>query len=435
MRAEKQGEKTNSLKILIATDKFKGSLTSLEAAQAIRRGIEKYAEDKSLNIRSNNTLVRDDFFLKENINYNVIHFDIVEIADGGDGSASVVKKYCGQRGTGRFAGVDCTAAGPLGERIYTSYIIYGKSAFIEMAKISGLELLPREKRNPLYTTTYGLGEVIKHALGRGADEITLSIGGSATNDGGSGMLQALGVVFSDACGNPVTENYMCGKDLERISAIEIPENILVNCNGEKAVLNVICDVTNPLLGDNGATMVYGTQKGATAAIKQRLETGMENYIRADIIQNGTAAGINRSPAALSAAVPGAGAAGGTGFAAMYFLGGALISGWKYFASLTRLEERIASSDIVISGEGKIDSQSFQGKVIDGISRLAAKYNKPLVLFCGVNEAGADNGFLSGIKIYGLDSLEPDIDRSMADAGRLLSELAGHAACHPPFNLK
>lgn len=413
MGIQKQEPAGNFLKILIAPDKFKGSLTSAEAAASIKAGIERVFLDNDLNCSIFNNYVKAGISAGSGSNKVVLCFDIVEIADGGDGSAEVVKRYCREKGANECREIECTASGPAGNPVRTSYLQYGRSAFIEMARISGLEMLPKEARNPLYTTTYGLGEVIRHALGGGAEEIILSIGGSATDDGGTGMLQALGFRFYDARDGLIPDARMCGKELERIARIEAPSGILLNRAGERAVLKVICDVTNPLLGLNGATWVYGAQKGASPAELERLEAGMEKYVRA--VGNPHAAGL-----------PGAGAAGGVGFAAVHFLKGELISGWRFFAGLTELEKRVKEADAVFSGEGKIDGQSTQGKVIGGIAELAALYGKPLLLFCGVNEFPATGKELPGVEIYSLSDIEPDVEKSIQNAGPLLSELAERA---------
>lgn len=406
MSADKQEINDNLLHILIAVDKFKGSLTSAEAALAIKTGME---------IRLKN-------------HPHALSFDIVEMADGGDGSAAIVKKYC-SKSHDSFREITCTATNPIGKQINLTYIIYDKTAFIEMASVSGLELLSKQERNPLYTTTYGLGEVIRHAAGEGVEEIILSIGGSATNDGGTGMLQPLGFKFMNSSGHQVTAGYMCGKELEHISEIIDPDNDLLRSHGIS--LKVICDVTNPLLGKNGATMVYAAQKGANSKMQEQLESGMVNYAAVAAARDeGADRDKRRSiPKEKISQSPGSGAAGGVGFAAMQFLGAELISGWKFFAELTNLEQRIAQAHLVISGEGKIDSQSMQGKVIDGVLQLAAAHSRPVVLFCGVNATEKENAKLSAIKIYALADIEPNLEKCMQNAFAHLTELATLVA-HP-----
>ena len=411
------------MRILIAIDKFKGSLTSLAAAHAIKRGIEAAAVG---------TAPLDA--IAENI------FDIVEIADGGDGSADVLLKV--------NEGVEIVpvfGVNPLGQEIESSYLSYyepdilksdagicslRKCAFIEMAKISGLELVPQQDprgcklRNPLFTTTYGLGQLMRKAYENGARKITLSIGGSATNDGGTGMLQALGFKFYDKDGVLITD-YMCGGLLSRIGRVEAPAEGLFADSLNRASgkshcacdIEVICDVTNPLLGETGATYVYGPQKGADYQMLQQLESGMENLVEVscDVIASSDSGESVHL-------LPGAGAAGGVGFAVKAFLNGKIISGWRFFANLTGLEEKIKQADIVISGEGKIDDQSFCGKVVDGVLTLAHKYGKRCILFCGVN-ALPEGISIPKVPILQISDIEPDKEKSMSNAALLLEALA------------
>lgn len=463
------------MKILIAIDKFKGSLTSLQAAQAIRNGIEGAIADNT--------------------------YEMVEIADGGDGSANVLLSVKEGVEVVKAVGVN-----PSGQKIESSYLVYyeagssgsaavdsaagtgavdsaastgagavdsaagagalkncafKKCAFIEMAKISGLELIPpvdsegRRLRNPLVTTTYGLGELIRKAYEDGANKITLSIGGSATNDGGTGMLQALGFKFYDKDGSLITD-YMCGGLLSRIGKIEAPSDGPFGRDCDVAAgacqIEVICDVTNPLLGATGATYVYGPQKGADPVMLQQLEQGMENLVR---VAGEKIVGAKTSDCQVSGhalpehALPepalhepalrerqvqthllaGAGAAGGVGYAVNHFLGGKIISGWRFFANLTNLQQKIAQADLVISGEGRIDSQSLNGKVVDGVITLAKEAGKPVWLFCGLNSlgTGGQSGQAPAYPIFQLASLEPDRDKSMQNAALLLERLARQAA--------
>ena len=490
------------MKILIAIDKFKGSLTSLQAAQAIRNGIE-----------GSHACARNTY-------------EMVEIADGGDGSANVLLSV--KEGVEE---VKAEGVNPSGQKIESSYLVYyeadsandsandsaddsaddfaagagglKKCAFIEMAKISGLELIPpvdsegRRLRNPLITTTYGLGELIRKAYEDGARKITLSIGGSATNDGGTGMLQALGFKFYDKDGVLITD-YMCGGLLSRIGKIEAPASGPFGraCDTAKAEacdeacdetacdqargktcgktrgkeagacqIEVICDVTNPLLGATGATYVYGPQKGANPSMLQQLEEGMENFVRvaegavvasAAVGERFQTVGAKTSNCQASGCalherqvqthlLAGAGAAGGVGYAVNHFLGGKMISGWRFFANLTNLQQKIAQADLVISGEGRIDSQSLNGKVVDGVLTLAKQAGKPVWLFCGLNSFGTDaleSSHLNGSSqhcqtpaypVFQLASLEPDREKSMQNAAPLLERLAREAtATHLPL---
>lgn len=383
----------NIKKILIAPDKFKGSLTSVQAAMAIRRGIE------------------DKYHLSGG--EGELQFRMVEIADGGDGSLEVVEKKV-QKGRR----VQCEAADPVGVRRPVEYLMYeqeGKmSAFIEMAKVCGLAQLDPALRNPLKTSTYGLGEVILDAAGRGALSITLSIGGSATDDCGAGMLQALGYLFTDAAGNllPVP---VCGEDLERIVGIKEPE---IKGWGN---VEVICDVVNPLLGPNGATAVYAPQKGADSDALVKLEEGKRCFTGAAERCLGISLSCKEQQ--------GAGAAGGVGYAGVAFLGASLVPGWRFFARITSLEEGVKWADLVITGEGSLDYQSLSGKVVSGAVTLAREYGKPVMVFCGVNkltheEMNVLSEQLHGrVEVHSISSLGYPLEICMRDAAKLLRRIA------------
>ena len=460
-------------KILIAPDKFKGSLTSTQAAEAIRRGIEE------------KFLLPDSLCKPE--------FRIIEIADGGDGSLEVLQ--------GKLTGsqvVPVRVHDPLGREVASQILIYrmprvqitpvlcpdaektpvqaqkasvsctevenslmraqnahdmcpdeGQSeeicAFIEMAKISGLEMLSKEERNSLHTSTFGMGEAIKAAIAHGATQITLSIGGSATNDGGAGMLQALGYRFFDEQGAEIPVP-ICGGDLQRVAEILAPDfpdrmeeckNSAMSVDGDGVndvggegfsvnilsgiIFKVICDVTNPLLGPQGATAVYGPQKGADANALRQLEAGLSNY--AAVAEKC----IGVQPAQKEH--PGAGAAGGVGYAGLAFLGAELIPGWKFFAQITSLEESVQWADLIITGEGSLDSQSLSGKVVSGVLNLAAKYNKEVIIFCGVSKltpAELENAAAAlpqGLACYSIASLGYPLEVCMRDAASLLQRLA------------
>ena len=366
-------------KILIAPDKFKGSLTSLQAANAIKRGMEEKSR--------------------------YMQFQIVEIADGGDGSLDVV---AGKVDSPQLVSVD--VHDPLFREISSQILLYGGGdsplcAFIEMAKISGLAILEKSERNPLNTSTYGLGEAICIARRMGAKKITLSIGGSATDDCGAGMLQALGFEFFNRAGElmPVP---ICGKDLQDVSCIDLPDDPL-GCR-----IEVICDVDNPLLGENGATAVYAPQKGATPQAMEILERGKANM--ASVAE----ACLHIFPQ--MKLLPGAGAAGGVGYAGTTFLGGKLLSGWKFFTEITSLEEKVQWADLVITGEGSVDSQSLSGKIVGGIMELARKWDKPVEIFCGVSSL---QELPQGVRCHSLASIEPDLQVCMTQAATLLEKLA------------
>ncbi len=393
------------MKIVVATDKFKGSLSSMEAGEAIKLGLMKGFES-----------------YKEKDLSAPVEIVNVPIADGGDGSAEVVSHFYNSKE------IKVKVHDPLGRRIESGYSLYEVQrhgerifcAFIEMAKVSGLALLSASERDPLKTSTYGLGELISDALQRGVKEISVSIGGSATNDGGIGMLQALGFSFYNASGEQIKrEKIISGEDLPEIAVIR-GESV----NFSSVQVKVICDVTNPLYGSNGATMVYGPQKGAGREALCSLESGMKSYAAVAREWVDKRRGV-RDGRPDSAQMSGAGAAGGVGFALRLFLGAELIGGKEFFSKLTGVEEKIAGSDLVISGEGRLDNQSFCGKVVDGIVTLAGKHKKPVALFCGLSEISslADENFSAGIPIYTLKSMEPDLNKSMSNAYGLLKKLA------------
>lgn len=450
-------------KILIAPDKFKGSLTSAQAAEAIRKGIQEAASLHSGHVpgqicawegesQHSGRVSEDICTQRQQEGPGGLEFRIIEIADGGDGSLEVLQK--------RLPGsrvVEVPVHDPVGKRVESQILLYDmpgtgdagkaavkKCAFIEMAKVSGLEMLSKGERNPLYTSTYGMGEAIRVAAGQGAQEITLSIGGSATNDGGSGMLQALGYRFLDAAGEEIAAP-IYGGDLVRVSSIVAPgaqEHISAcghtgsssaphqtgagtfEASGtllQGVTFKVICDVTNPLLGQQGATAVYGPQKGADAQALQQLEAGLANYAAAAEKYLGVPQECKEHP--------GAGAAGGVGYAGLAFLGAELIPGWRFFAQITSLEESVQWADLVITGEGSLDSQSLSGKVVSGVLNLAAQYNKEVKIFCGVSKLTPDEmeavsrTLPEGAGCYSIASLGHPLEICMRDAAELLQQLA------------
>ena len=304
------------------------------------------------------------------------------MADGGDGSMEVVEAALG--GKCRREMVETFDA--LMRPVLSPLLLFdgGRRAFIEMAKVCGLAMLSPEERNPEVATTYGMGIMIAEAIGRGCKDIVIGIGGSATNDGGEGMFRAL----SES--NP-----------EKVLAAQREESPF----GEEVRLTVACDVDNPLLGPNGATMVFGPQKGADAAMLERLERRMEQFAE---------------EAGLDTVLPGGGAAGGMG-AALHKLGASLVPGWQLFGEMAGLEEKIAQADFVITGEGCFDSQSLDGKLISGITTLCRKYKKKPVVVCGRSTLPSSIWKKAGIAdVYALSEVEPDVARSIAEAGSLLS---------------
>ena len=468
----------NIMKILIAPDKFKGSLTSSQAAEAIREGIEEVAHHSAVgqsvpesggnraqnlvevqSVSEKDTLFARNTVVGESVSNSAVslEFRTVEIADGGDGSLEVLQKKIPGASV-----VEVMVHDPLGREAQSQVLLYrmpsasagaekvpnsspeqtnvsvaaekipnscpeegALCAFIEMAKVSGLEMLAAEERNPLKTSTYGMGEAIMAAVAYGATQITLSIGGSATNDGGAGMLQALGYKFYNDSGVEIASP-ICGGDLRSVAEIKTPAADVRTGLGENMQgikFNVICDVTNPLLGPQGATAVYGPQKGADAQALLQLEAGLANYAAAAE----RCLGVQPT----QKEYPGAGAAGGVGYAGLAFLNAELIPGWRFFAQITGLEESVQWADLVITGEGSLDSQSLSGKVVSGVLNLATRYNKEVVIFCGVNKLAPDemeamaHSLPKGVSCYSIASLGYPLDVCMNSAAELLQQLAAN----------
>lgn len=361
------------MKIVIATDSLKGSLTSLEAGQAISQGIHRAIPDAEVIVRP--------------------------IADGGEGTVEAL--VLGMNGKE----VTVTVTGPLGTPVECTYGILEeqKTAIIEMSGAAGITLVPLPDRNPLYTTTYGVGEVIKDAIRRGCRHFIVGIGGSATNDGGMGMLQALGYGFLDQNEKPVGFGAKGLKDLTKITDTNvIPE--LKECT-----FRIACDVTNPLCGDRGCSAVYGPQKGATPSMIREMDKWLEDY---------AALSAKTIPKA-DALYPGTGAAGGMGFAFLTFTNAVLESGIKIILDETQLEDFVKDADIVVTGEGRLDGQTVMGKAPIGVARIAKKYNKLVIAFSGCvtedatlcNDAGIDAFFPI---LRGVVTLEEAMSREMAE---------------------
>jgi len=323
-----------AMRILVAPDKFKGSLTAVEAAEAIRRGL--LAADPHADVRMR------------------------PIADGGEGTAEAI---C-QAGGGEW--VVCRARGPLGDPVEARYAwLPGGIAVIDMSEASGIGRISASRRDPLRATTFGTGEMIADAARRGARKILIGLGGSATNDGGCGIAAALGFRFLAADGTPMDPVPQNLPSLDRIlapDALDLPELI------------ALCDVQNPLLGTRGATHTYGPQKGAVDL--QPLEDALHHL-----------AGIAARDLGRDCRdVPGAGAAGGTGFGLMCFLGASFRPGFEMIAGVLGLEKEMAQSDLVITGEGRLDAQTLEGKGPLGVAGLARRCGKRVVAFAGCIDA-------------------------------------------------
>lgn len=344
------------MKFVLAPDSFKESLTAIDAAMAMEKGTRKvFPEAECM---------------------------IVPMADGGEGT--VESLVCAKKGEIK----ETQVIGPLGEKITAKYglINNGKTAVIEMAKASGLELINPEDRNPLQTTTFGTGQLIKHALDNGAHHFLIGIGGSATNDGGAGMLQALGVSFKDKDGKELPFG---GGMLDKLYAIDLDG---LDKRIKNAVFEVACDVTNPLIGENGASVIFGPQKGATPEMVKVLDDNLKHF--ADVVKKQ----LNKDIAHLE----GAGAAGGLGAGLIGFLNATLKKGVDMVIEYTELEEKIKDADFVFTGEGSIDGQTLFGKTPYGVASIAKKYNVPVFGFAGKVGQGIEplyeNGFCAIICI-------------------------------------
>lgn len=324
------------MKVVAAMDSLKGSLSSLQAGNAIREGILRAMPEAEVCVRP--------------------------VADGGEGTVEAL--VLGMNG--RLETI--TASDPLGRPIDCSYGILAdnQTAIIEMAAAAGLTLLSPNERNPLHTTTYGVGELIYDAISKGCRRFIIGIGGSATNDGGIGMLQALGYGILDKNGCQVPFGAAALKEIEQLTDTSvIPE--LKQCH-----FRIACDVNNPLCGPNGCSAVFGPQKGADTDMVSQMDQWLKSY----------ASICTQSFPHADAEFPGTGAAGGLGFAFLTFTHSVLESGIKIVLEETGLENYIQGADIVITGEGCLDAQTVMGKAPVGVARIAQKYNKPVIAFAG-----------------------------------------------------
>jgi len=341
-------------KIVVAIDSFKGSLSTFEAGKAIEEAAKEV--------------------------YEKVEVSISPIADGGEGTVeAIISATNGEL-------VRTVVCNPLGEKIEATYgfIPHTKTAIIEMSAAAGITLISKSERNPMNTTTFGVGEMILDAISKGCRKFLIGIGGSATNDGGVGMLQALGFEFLDKNGNQVL---LGAKGLKDIAVIKT-ENAVKEL--KECYFCVACDVKNVLCGENGCSAVYGPQKGATPEMIRDMDSWLEQYaeLTKKVIQ------------AADANLPGTGAAGGLGFAFMSYLDATLESGIELVMKETELESYIKDADIVVTGEGRLDGQSYMGKAPVGVAKLAKKYNKPVIAFSGCvtedaitcNEHGIDAFF-------------------------------------------
>lgn len=360
------------MKFVFASDSFKGSLTTQQTGQLLTRAAQEvFAGCECVSVPA---------------------------ADGGEGTTRTVVEAC----RGRIEKVP--VHGPLLEREEAFYgVLSQDEAILEMAAASGLPMVPREKRNPLYTTTYGTGELLKAVLDAGYTRISIAVGGSATNDGGMGFARAMGVRFYDADKNELPGR---GIDLEALSFIDLSG---LDPRLKTAEITVMCDVTNPLCGNNGATYTFAAQKGADLATMDRLEKGMEHY--RDIIKGQFGMDPDQ--------YPGTGAAGGLGAALLYCCRASMKSGIETVLDLIHFDEVLKGADLVVTGEGKIDSQSARGKVVQGVSQRARRAGVPVVCLCGGLGRGYEALYESGVDSFMVTPDSPmSLDKAISDDQRL-----------------
>lgn len=372
------------MKVVIAIDSFKGSLTSIEAGIAAAEGFKR--ADKRIECK------------------------VKPLADGGEGTVEALVAGMG----GNLVSLQVT--GPLGEKIESRYGIIEekKLAVIEMSSAAGITLVPKEKLNPMKTTTYGVGEIIKDAIGKGSRSFIIGIGGSSTNDGGAGMLQALGFDLKDKEGKNISYG---AEGLSRLAEIS-DKNVLKEI--KECSFKVACDVNNPLCGEKGCSRVFAPQKGADSKMIEKMDAYLKKY--AEIAKE--------SFKEADPDYPGAGAAGGLGFAFKSFLGAELTPGIDLVIKETNLEEEIREADLVITGEGKLDAQTSMGKAPVGVAKIAKKYGKRVIAFAGAvtedarecNEKGIDAFFPI---VRGITTLEEALEKETAR--RNLEETAEQVA--------
>lgn len=348
------------MKFLFASDSFKGTLSSRRTAELLTRAAQEIFPDCECRC--------------------------LEVADGGEGTTEAVLSAAGGR---RMEAMVC---GPLWERRKVCYAaLDGRRAVMEMAAASGLPLVPAELRDPRNTTSYGTGELIRDALDKGFRDLSIAIGGSATNDGGIGCMRALGVRFLDGDGNELSG---CGGDLIKIRSIDRSG---MDPRLRDTHVTVMCDVRNPLCGENGATRTFGKQKGGTPEILDELEAGMENY--RELLRREFGIDMDEEP--------GAGAAGGLGAALLSFLRAELRSGIETVLDLIEFDKKLEGVSLVVTGEGRADWQSAFGKVMQGVGRRCLRQGVPAVAIVGSMGDGADQIF-----DYGIESMITTVNGGM-----------------------
>ena len=365
-------------RVLVACDKFKGSLTGTQVLEAISAGMRSAAPD--------------------------LQVSATLIADGGDGTLDAAQS-CG------FDRVPVTAAGPFGEPVETSYAVRGDQAVIEMADACGI-VRARDRRDALGASSRGVGEVMVAALDAGVRDIVLGIGGSASTDGGAGMLQALGARLLDDEGEDLPPG---GAALARLSALSLHT---LHPALAQTTLTLASDVNNPLLGERGTVAIFARQKGADTAMQAELEAALTNF----------ASKVTRATGRDDTERPGAGAAGGVGYAAMAVLGAQMRPGIEVMLELGDFTALLPDADLVVTGEGALDLQTLLGKAPAGVARAAKAAGVPVIALCGRALLSAEEIAQTGLDaIYQLVDIEPDPAVCMRDADRLLRELAAQAA--------
>lgn len=366
------------MQIVVAPDSFKECLSSAQVASAIAEGIRRvYPEANTISI---------------------------PIADGGEGTVAALVAATG----GKI--IPTPSVDALNRPIQSFYGILGdgKTVIIEMAAASGIELITPKERNPLITTTFGTGLLIRAALDAGFTRIIVGVGGSATNDGGSGMAQALGFKLLDKNGKSIEFG---GGSLEKLYMIDDSE---VHPRLAEAVITVACDVRNTLLGSSGATLVYGPQKGATPGMLEKLEENIAHF--SCKLQEKFRINISD--------VPGAGAAGGLGAGMLAFCNAKIASGFETVSKLTALEKHISGASLVFTAEGKIDSQTANGKAVSGVAQLAKKYDLPVIALAGMVDGGTKELYNQGVTaVFSIGNPSVGIDESKARAAELLADKA------------
>jgi glycerate kinase len=393
--------------VVVAPDSFKGSLRAPDAADAITAGLRDAAEaaDRELEARRR------------------------PVADGGEGTVDVVVAAGWQRRTR-------TVTGPTGEPVGAAFALSPphlapRTAVLELAAASGLTLLPGSRPDPLHATTYGTGELVAAALDEGAERLVLGIGGSATTDGGTGLAAALGARFLDGSGRPLPPGGAALNELARVDVSRLDPRL------RRVEVVVACDVDNPLSGPRGAAYVYGPQKGATRADVAVLDAGLGRL--AQVLRRELGTDVDQ--------LPGAGAAGGVGGGAVAVLGARLTAGIDLLLDVTGFDAALAGSDLVVTGEGTVDSQTLAGKAPVGVARRARSAGVPVALLAGRVDLGADDrsalAALGVVDVRALLDLEPDPETAQRDAAQLLRMLAAAtftdwlavAAVAPPTSVR